>query len=348
MVKTNLNNRQKNILNFLDEDLGLLRAEIEDKLAKKEVVSRITVIRDLNKLVEFGYVILKGKGKATKYFLLQKNSLLRELNIDQYFKKEQGDREVRIYNEGIYKNLEGLYSKREIELWGKSLEHFKQAKSGLDPSIFKRELERFIIEFSWKSSQIEGNTYSLIETETLIKQKIPAKGHTKEEAIMILNHKKAFDLILVNRKKFKKIRKSDVIQLHNLLIKGLVTAGIRSQKVRITGTNYVPLLQKPDIEKALKKLISHVNKIGFVPEKSLILAAMIAYLQPFVDGNKRTSRMIANAVLMANDYLPLSYRNVDVNEYRSVMIVFYEINNLYGLKKIFVDQLKFAINSYFN
>ena len=78
-----------------------------------------------------------------------------------------------------------------------------------------------------------------------------------------------------------------------------------------------------------------------------MLALMVAYIQPFADGNKRTARMLSNAVLMAYDYPPLSYRNVDVNEYRSAIIVFYEINNLFNFKRIFVNQLEFAVNNYF-
>ena len=73
----------------------------------------------------------------------------------------------------------------------------------------------------------------------------------------------------------------------------------------------------------------------------------ILSVQPFADGNKRTSRMLSNAVLLAHDYFPLSYRSIDVNEYRSAMIVFYEINNLYNYKRLYMKQLQFAIDNYF-
>ena len=106
--------------------------------------------------------------------------------------------------------------------------------------------------------------------------------------------------------------------------------------MRITGTVYEPLADRHDLEVALRELIKYVNATKYPPEKALI-----------ADGNKRTSRMLANAVLMAEDYPPLSYRSVDVNEYRSAMIVFYETNNLFHFKRIFVDQLEFAIENYF-
>ena len=74
---------------------------------------------------------------------------------------------------------------------------------------------------------------------------------------------------------------------------------------------------------------------------------MISYLQPFVDGNKRTARMVSNAILLANGYYPLSYRSVDEVEFKKALILFYEQNNLFHLKRIFLDQLQFAIQQYF-
>src|SRR3989304_57066 len=81
------------------------------------------------------------------------------------------------FNKNVYDHLSNLYSRQEIDRWEKGSKMFKKGKTELDPSIYKRELERFVIELSWKSSQIEGNTYSIIETETLIKQNIRAQGH---------------------------------------------------------------------------------------------------------------------------------------------------------------------------
>ncbi|KKP55855.1 MAG: Fic protein [Parcubacteria group bacterium GW2011_GWC1_34_10] len=348
MNDTIFNFRQQQILKLLKERGVLSRLNLTGEIVSKKGNSKITVIRDLNELVKKGYVTVQGKGRATSYSLVTKNSLLEYLDLDRYFKADQEKRNATInFNNGVYKNLSNLYSKGEIELWEEGKVKFGEAKKKLDPSIYKRELERFVIELSWKSSQIEGNTYSLIETETLIKQDIRAQGHPEDEARMILNHKDAFDSILKNKDDFKKLNFSDVIQLHNILTKGLVTSGIRSQKVMITGTNYEPLSDKHELENSLKNLITHINSITYPPERALILAAMIAYIQPFADGNKRTARMLSNAVLIAHDYLPLSYRNVDINEYRSAMIIFYETNNLFNFKHIFMDQLEFAIHNYF-
>lgn len=348
MNDTILTSRQQQFLKLLKERGGLSRLELSRSVVLKKEASRITVIRDLNELIKSGFITSSGKGRATRYNLAQTNPLLEYLDIDHYFEVDPDQRRIEpSFNKEVYRYLSNLYSEEEVSLWEKSSAKFKEAQKKLDKSIYKRELERFVIELSWKSSQIEGNTYSLIEAETLIKQNIRARGHPEDEAVMILNHKNAFEAILDKKETFRKLDFSDIIQLHNVLTKGLVTSGIRSQQVRITGTSYLPLSNKHELDSALRELIKHVNAIKYPPEKAFILAAMISYLQPFADGNKRTSRMLSNAVLIAYDYFPLSYRNVDVNEYRSAMIIFYETNNLYNLKRIFMSQLDFAIKNYF-
>jgi len=348
MNDTNFNDRQKKILGVLREVGSVSRFTLTNQVSPDASVSRITFIRDLNRLIELNLIKMSGKGKNTVYELIEANPALAYIDLDNYFKTEPETRVVnKNFNNSVFSCLNNLYSPDEIKLWERSKKIFREVGVKLDPSIYRRELERFIIELSWKSSQIEGNTYTLIETETLIKQNIKAQGHSDEEAVMILNHKKAFEVILNKKDSFKKLDFSDIIRLHQVLTNGLITSGIRSQKVRISGTRYEPLSDKHQIENALRRLIELVNKTEFPPEKALILSIMIAYIQPFADGNKRTSRMLSNAVLLAYDYFPLSYRSIDVNEYRNAMIVFYEINNLYNLRFLYMKQLKFAIDNYF-
>lgn len=327
----------------------LSRQKITRNIPEDKRVSRITIIRDLKTLQELGFVKSKGKAKATLYTLRTANPFLEYIDINSYFDLDITERGAKNkINQRLFGNLTSLYNDEERALWEKSAKEFKKRSNELDKTIYKRELERFMIELSWKSSQIEGNTYDLLETETLIKQRIEAAGHPKEEAIMILNHKDAFETILNKRLSFKKLSMADVIQLYNVLAKNLeISTGIRAQRVRITGTVYEPMHNRHDLEEALKRLISHINKVDYPPEKALIAGAMIAYIQPFSDGNKRTSRMLANAILLAHGYFPLSYRSVDVNEYRKAIILFYEQNNLYHFKRIFIEQLRFALENYF-
>ena len=188
--------------------------------------------------------------------------------------------------------------------------------------------------------KIEGNTYTLLETEALIKQEKEAEGKTKAEADMILNHKQAFKVILNNTIDFKVLKLNNLLELHNVLTQNLeISSGIRKNAVGITGTLYRPLDNEWQIREMLEKLITLINITEYPLEKALIANSVIAYLQPFADGNKRTARMFSNAILMANDYFPLSYRSVDENEYKEAMLLFYETNNLYHVKGYFWNSI---------
>ena len=209
-------------------------------------------------------------------------------------------------------------------------------------------MERFVIELSWKSSKIEGNTYSLLETEALIKEARKAAGHSDEEAQMILNHKKAFDIIVENKQDFKKLSLKNIFDIHQALTEKMgVTKGVRKNQVGITGTKYHPLASSWQLREALEKLVKEINALKHPFEKAFLAVSGISYIQAFGDGNKRTARLLANAVLLAHDWAPLSYRNVDEIEYKQAMLLFYEQHNLYHLKRIFSEQFVFVIENYF-
>lgn len=344
-----MNDRQQAIFHRLIRNPHS-RNELEIALEKKFPFSKITILRDLKRLIAAGWVISFGSGRATEYRINPPRSLLIPLDINDYFANDSALRQFtkESFNPDVFKLFDGVISSKEQRLLTSRAKNIQKQKKMLDPTIFKRELERFIIEFSWKSSRIEGNTYSLLETEQLIKQRQEAVGHTKEEAVMILNHKEALEFILTNPAIFKTIDKKKIINIHALLVKDLsITLGIRSQQVGIAGTNYVPPVGKSIIEKCLESAMSLINKIDYPLAKALTAACLIAYLQPFADGNKRAGRMIANALLLAYDLYPLSYRDVDELEYKKALIIFYEQNNLYNFKKIFLDQFIFANSKYF-
>lgn len=349
MNDTQVNSRQTKLLEYLAVSPPSSRERLTKSLAD-EKISRITIIRDLNHLVKLDWIKQVGGGRYLKYSLNEDKSLLVPVNLDGYFAKATDLRDVKhkSFNFDLIDNLKNLFSKAELNIFEQGKAKLSNKFETVDETIIKRELERFTIEFSWKSSQIEGNTYSLLETEELIKNKKEAKGHDRSEAIMILNHKKTFDIILEKRDSFKNIGVLDIRSLHSELTKGLeIKQNIREFGVGITGTKYVPPDNRWQIENALEKTISHVKKTGSVAEKALILVAMISYLQPFADGNKRTARMISNAILLANGYYPLSYRSVDEVEFKKALILFYEQNNIFHLKRIFLEQQQFAIDNYF-
>lgn len=344
-----LNSRQLEILQFLSSTESASRAEIEQALSADKG-SRVTIIRDLNYLSDQGWLQQTGAGKYVKYNLIAGKELLLPIDLNAYFADNSPLRVNihRSFNLDLIKRLTHLFSPTELELFKRGRSKLVEKFERTDPTILKRELERFTIELSWKSSQIEGNTYSLLETEELIKNRKEATGHDQSEATMILNHKRAFDTMLQEKETFKEISLLDIRAIHAQLTADLeISSGIRQSGVGITGTDYLPLDNKWQIEDVLGKLLAHVSQAPTVPEKALIFLAMLAYLQPFTDGNKRTSRMVSNAILLANGYFPLSYRSVDEVEYKKALIIFYEQNNIFHLKRIFMEQQQFAIDNYF-
>src|SRR5699024_211601 len=118
---------------------------------------------------------------------------------------------------------------------------------------YSKELERLAIDLSWKSSQIEGNTYSLLETERLLKEKQTASGKTKAEATMLINHKEAIDFIIKNKNYLETLTILKIENIHRLLAKELgIERNIRKRRVGITGTNFKPLDNEFQIKEAFQ------------------------------------------------------------------------------------------------
>jgi Fic family protein len=132
------------------------------------------------------------------------------------------------------------------------------------------------------------------------------------------------------------------------LIKDLdITRNIRTGRVGISGTNYKPLDNEFQIKEALLEMCNIINSKTNVFEKALLTLVLISYIQPFADGNKRTARIISNAILLNNHYCPISFRTIDSIEYKKAMLIFYEQTNINPFKRVFIDQFEFAVNTYF-
>jgi len=135
--------------------------------------------------------------------------------------------------------------------------------------------------------------------------------------------------------------------LHAILVKNLsVGLGFRKRLVGVVGSKYRPLDNSYQIEEAISQLSLAVARMKTAYDKALVALLGISYIQPFEDGNKRTSRLMANALLLAHGLAPLSYRSVEENEYREATLVFYELNSIAPLRNIFVDQYAFSANNY--
>ena len=342
--------RENEILQYLHYHPGSSRSEIEAGMNLTE--SPATVKRILSSLVENGSALVSGQGRATRYSVSPQAHVTMELNIDTYFQKETDEREVQtsfnfdLINETLPK-VE-LFTAEEKERLNALQAQFTRNLEGITPTEYRKEMERLGIDLSWKSSQIEGNTYSLLETERLLKDKQTASGKTKEEAVMLLNHKDALDFVLADPEYLREISVRRIEELHTLLVKELdVDKGIRRRRVGVTGTNYRPLDNEYQIREALEDTCRLINGKENVFEKALLALVLLSYIQAFADGNKRTARITSNAILIANRYCPISFRSVDSVDYKKAMLIFYEQNNISAFKKIFIEQFAFAVNTYF-
>lgn len=340
------------MIDFIKENPLISSKEIHLGIDINEKISYATLKRILQKLISENLIQSFGKGKGTKYSLNPGYDLLRYIDIEKYFEKEIDERKIQNgYNFSLIQEIlpkVELFSVTELNFLQNLQNQFEANISTLSDNEFKKEMERLAIDLSWKSSQIEGNTYSLLETERLLKEKKTTSGKTKDEAVMLLNHKDALDFIVDNPSYIDPLSISCIEDIHSILIKELqIERNIRKRKVGISGTNYSPIDNEFQIKDALIEMCNLVNNQNNVFSKALLVLVLISYIQAFSDGNKRTARIISNAILIQNNYCPISFRTVDSIEYKKAMLLFYEQNNIYAFKQIFMNQFEFAVNTYF-
>jgi len=340
----------REILQFLHYHPDSSRTEITTGV--QYTGSEATMKRILAAQVERGDIVLHGVGRATRYSLSAQAHITMPINLDTYFAQDVDQRSIQQnYNFDLIRAQlpqVSLFTAEELQHLNNLQNEFRQHIEHMSESAYRKEMERLGIDLSWKSSQIEGNTYSLLETERLLRESKTADGKTKEEAVMLLNHKEALRFVLDYPDYVQPLTLRRIEDIHSILIKELsVDRGIRHRRVGIIGTNYHPLDNEFQIREAIQDLCNLVNSKDNVFEKALLTLVLLSYIQAFMDGNKRTARIISNAILIAHGYCPLSFRSVDSMDYKKAMLIFYEQNNLHAFKQIFISQFEFAVREYF-
>lgn len=337
------------LLQYLSEHPELSSAEIHAHY--RERLSLATVKRMLKNLVEEKKISVSGAARSTRYSIIRTNKLRSAVDVEEYFGKEQDERKINSrFNFEIWNELNTtpLFNTKELSVLNEWQEEFEMKVSKQSKETYRAEMERLAIDLSWKSSQIEGNTYSLLETEQLLKHSLTAAGKTKDDAVMLLNHKRALDFIFENQSYVWPLTVRAIEDIHSKLVNDLgVSRNIRRRTVGISGTNYKPIDNEHQIREALEKMCELVNRQTNVFSAALLTLMMLSYIQPFEDGNKRTARIVSNAVLIHHKYCPLSFRTVDPLDYKKAMLIFYEQNIATPVKRIFGEQFEFAVGTYF-
>ena len=199
---------------------------------------------------------------------------------------------------------------------------------------------RLLIDLSWNSSRLEGNTYSLLETERLLELGEAAEGKDAREAQMILNHKAAIEL-LVDQADELRFNRYTILNLHALLADNLLADSqacgrLRRIPVGVGGTVYHPLEVPQLIDECFEQILDTAAAITDPFEQSFFALVHLAYLQGFEDVNKRVSRLAANIPLIRGNLCPLSFVDVPERAYIDGVLAIYELNRVELLRDLFV------------
>jgi len=201
-------------------------------------------------------------------------------------------------------------------------------------------LNRLLIDLSWASSRLEGNTYSLLETERLIDFGQTAEGKDKTETQMILNHKAAIEFMVDSADEIG-FNRYTILNLHALLSDNLLAnpeAGgkLRSIPVGIQQSTYVPLAMPQLLEEHFQQILDKASLVRDSFEQAFFVMVQLPYLQPFEDVNKRVSRLAANIPLIRRNFCPLSFIDVPERAYTDGVLGIYEMNLVELLRDVFV------------
>lgn len=320
-----------------------------------------TMHRRLQALIDRHEIKLVGEKRAAKYFLIkdtpetsstnnttprpsQSIQLSEEaISIRDAVSKPLHERKQVEYNRSFldqYRpNIDYYLSKTERELLAKetATPGGEQQPAG---TYAKHILQRLLIDLSWNSSRLEGNTYSLLDTERLLAQGQAAAGKSGAEAQMILNHKDAIEFLVSGAGEIG-FNRHTVLNLHGLLANDLLPdpaapGRLRSIAVGIRNSAYTPTPIPQLIEEMFELILTKAAAIKDAHEQAFFVMVHLPYLQPFDDVNKRVSRLAANIPLIEHNMVPLSFVDVPEDLYIQGLLGVYELNRVELLKDVFL------------
>ena len=354
---------------------GLSLAGLESAL--KEFASRRTLQRRLEEWTQAGDVLATGNRRGRRYHAAFRQpppravshanarSIAEPTAADGTLPLSDDGRQVmarvnrpllhrspagyqREFLEGYVPNLSAYLP----EALRRHLHQLGQTPDGQRPAgtYARNILDRLLIDLSWASSRLEGNTYSLLDTRELIERGTIAAGKDATETQMILNHKAAIEL-LVSEGDEVGVNRYTLTNLHALLADSLLedsrnTGRLRRTPVGISSSTYVPTAIPALIEEMFEKTIELASAILDPFEQSFFLMVHIPYLQPFVDVNKRTSRLAANIPLIRKNLVPLSFLDVPEATYVAGLVGVYELCRVELLRDVYVWAYERSVRQY--
>lgn len=296
-------------------------------------MSRSTLIRRLKEAIQVGAVTVAGRGPATRYFSADPLSALKA-----YFARPHTERVVAPYREERLAPLPKLSDEAALKF-----------RDIAGHPLGKRELGKFLIDFAYASSILEGGSYSLLDTQALIEYGEKSPGKPLEDAFLVLNHKEAFEYLHDN------MRLDSIYRVHDLLTsdhdlpelaasRHFLPANQRGvvreyAEVDIALSAYLPPFRPGTgyIAKTLARVLETADSIQNPVQAAFYLLTRIPYLQPFQDGNKRTSRAICNVSLLRAGLPPISFVDFGKQDYIVSLLAFYELGDTRLAERCFVE-----------
>jgi Fic family protein len=327
--------------------------QLDELMQSKTItISRRTVQRRLTTLLKRGCIIVTGKGAGSRYQITSPRfspygqfqiALSEESHIIRNYVNQVLENRNRVkYNPSF---LDSYQPNATYYLSSITREHLKKIGShqnvGRIAGTYARKiLHHLLIDLSWNSSRLEGNTYSILETERLLEFNEKPENKSNMETQMLLNHKAAIEF-LVDLEEDITFNRQTILNLHALLSDNLLNnpescGRLRSILVSIAGTSYFPLDMPFLIDEYFQKILDKCSKIKDPFEQAFFSMVHMPYLQPFEDVNKRVSRLAANIPLIKNNFSPLSFIDVPEKAYIDGMLGVYELNRIELLRDIFI------------
>ena len=333
-----------------------------DEVAKSpfRAVPRRTLQRRLALLTAQNRLVREGRGRASRYRVrpaVFESSSVMETPDDSYSSLPVSPEGQAIRNA----IRAGIHERQPVGYNRSFLDGYRPNETAYLPPALRRHLaeissspgeklpagthartvfNRLLIDLSWNSSRLEGNTYSLLETERLLELGQSAVGKDARDAQMILNHKAAIEL-LVDQADEIRFNRYTVLNLHALLAENLLSdplaAGrLRNIPVAIGGTVFHPLQGPQMIDECFNQILATATAIKDPFEQAFFVMVQFPYLQPFEDVNKRVSRLAANIPLIRRNLCPLSFVDVPARDYIDGILGVYELNKIELFRDVFV------------
>ena len=332
---------------------GLTLAEL---LVRHAQVARRTAQRLIGQMINAGQITARGEGRARRYYPIGTAAVPAQTDrFPDFIPLSADSRDVLAYidrpleaRKPVGYQREFLDSYQPNKTWYLSEPLRRQLhKTGRTPQMdaaagtYSRAiLNRLLIDLSWASSHLEGNTYSRLDTRELIEHGKAARGKAAIETQMILNHKAAIEL-LVEGIEEAAFNRYTLMNLHSALAENLLPnpadeGRIRRHAVDIGKSVYRPLSMPQQIEDLLDMLLGMANRISDPFEQSFFMMVHLPYLQPFADINKRTSRLAANLPLFRANLCPLTFVDVPEHAYSRAVLGVYEMTRVELLRDVYV------------